>query len=156
MLNFHCFILAANLHKQLRNYQLHSLCICSHQPVILFTVSVRWCITFLAFYHRFSVTSLLFFCTSLFFLLFAFAFLILSLALQYTLAFAFVMFALYLYPLSLQCPIQMFAFLKFLFDSLYLSFVYGYLGLKCIYFVTSGLMHSFHFFKYRYALNKIE
>ena len=52
-----------------------------------------------------------FFVHHCFFSFFAFAFLFLSLALQYTLVFAFLMFALSLYPLSLQCPIQMFAFL---------------------------------------------
>ena len=69
-------------HLSSLNYLLVSpftFCICSHLPVILLTLCVRWCITFLALHHRFPATSILLsFCFYLFYR---------NLALQYILVF---------------------------------------------------------------------
>ena len=73
MLNFQCFILATNLHKQLRNFQLYQV--------------VHYIFGFLS--QVFSHIAVAFLYITVFFLFFAFDFLFLSLALQYTLAFAF-------------------------------------------------------------------
>ena len=87
-------------------------------------VSVRWCITFLALYHKFSVTSLFFF---------RFCLLFISLALQYILAFA---YAWSIISVS-YLDVCIFIIFKLTVFTLHLFMVTS--KLKCINFVTSGL-----------------
>ena len=111
---------------------LFSLCICSHQSLILVTLCVSQVVHYiLGFASQVFHYTIVVFC---------FCPLFLSPALHYTLVFAFVLF-----DLSLQYPIQMFAFLFYIFifcifDSLYLTFIYGYFRVK---------MYSFHYFRFK-------